>query len=213
MVAYMTYEILRNVPLPKKHYDKRFKSNSPQKIAAQNGMVHFQGNPCVHGHSGLRYTKGAQCIECMGIRRGSVITPRGRSATNHEKSLTAASSGNTTYVPNTPCKYGHYLRFINSNNCVQCDKDTMLKYRIDRQFSRIEKLYGLSKDAYLSMVNLQNSSCALCSKFEFDHFKLHVDHCHYTNKVRGLLCSKCNQGIGLLKHDASLISKAVLYCS
>lgn len=207
----MTYEIL-NVPLPKKQYDKRLKPDSPQKIAAQKGMVHFQGKPCKRNHSGMRYTKGSQCIECVGLARGSTITPKGRSAINHEKSLIAASDGNTTYIPDRGCRYGHFLRFVNSNNCVQCDKDAIAKYKVDRQFARIEKLYGLPKDAYLSLVHLQNSSCSLCMKLEPDHFKLHVDHCHDTNRVRGLLCSKCNQGIGLLNHDAKLIRKAALYC-
>lgn len=212
MVANLKYEILRDVPLPKKHYDGRLKPNSAQKTAAQSGLVHYQGAPCKHGHSGLRYTKGAQCIDCMGIRRGKVITPRGRSNVNHTLSLTAASSGNTTYVPEKPCKIGHSLRYVNSNNCVECDKLAIEKHKLAAKYARIEKLYKLSKDAYLNLVNLQNSSCKLCSKLELDHFKLHIDHCHNTNKVRGLLCGKCNQGIGLLNHDAALIRKAALYC-
>lgn len=207
----MTYQILKKVVLPKIH-DKRLKPNSLIKIAAANGLVHFQGKSCIRGYSGLRYTKGGQCVECIGLARGNPINPKSRSRANHENSLIAAINGNTTYIPHTPCKHGHLLRFVNSNNCVECDKLTVEKYKIDRQFARINKLYGLSKEVYLSLVYLQDSSCALCMRHEANHFKLHVDHCHETNKIRGLLCGKCNQGIGLLNHNSELLRKAAIYC-
>lgn len=208
----MTYNILKFVELPKKKYDKRLKPNSAQKLAAAEGLIHFQGVPCKHGHSGLRYTKGSQCIECMGIRRGKLITPRGRSIKNHESSLKGASDGETTYIPENACKRGHKLRYINSNNCVECDKFMIEKHKLALKYGRIKKEYGLSKEEYLDLVKIQHSSCKICGKYELNHFKLHVDHCHDTKKVRGLLCGTCNQSIGMLHHDPILIRKAALYC-
>lgn len=205
------YQILK-VELPKIEQDRRFKPNSAQKLAAIQGLVHFQGTPCNKGHSGLRYTKSVQCIECMGLAKGKAINPRQRSNKNHELSIKAANEGKVTYIPNKPCKYGHLLRFINSNNCVECDKFQAQKHKINAKFSRIKKLYNLSKEEYLQLVKNQNSSCKLCNDKINNHFNLHVDHCHDTNKVRGLLCSKCNQGIGLLNHNPELIRKAALYC-
>lgn len=40
---------------------------------------------------------------------------------------------------------------------------------------------------------------------------LHVDHSHKTGKVRGLLCYNCNNGIGRLKDDVSVLEKAIAY--
>lgn len=208
----MKYQIIKADLPKKKSYDRRLNMNSPQKLAAASGLIHFQGKPCKRNHSGLRYTKGSQCVECIGLARGNPINPKGRSNANHTKSLKAASEGSTTYVPEAACKFGHLLRYVNSNNCVQCDKNTLERHKINSKFARIKKLYNLPKDVYLSLVHLQNSSCALCLKPEPDHFKLHVDHCHDTNKVRGLLCGKCNQGIGLLNHNVELIRKAAIYC-
>lgn len=207
----MNYQILK-AELPKIKRDKRLKPDSLQKLAAAAGLVHFQGNACSKGHSGLRYTKGSQCIECVGIARGKAITPNARSIKNHELSLNAAATGNTTYIPEKPCKLGHKLRFVNSNNCVDCDTIASEKHKISAKFARIKKLYGLEKEVYLNLVQLQNSSCSLCMKVELDHFRLHVDHCHETNRVRGLLCGKCNQGIGLLNHSSELLRKAAVYC-
>lgn len=206
------YEIIKEAKLPEEKIDGRLNPNSPQNIARQNGIVHYQGDICKRGHSGLRYTKGGQCIECIGLARNTSIRPKQRSIKNHELSLKAASLGHTTYIPEKPCKYGHLLRYVNSNNCVECDKFQLEKHKINAKYARIKKEYGLSKNEYLQLVHDQWSCCKLCNKHIPDHFKLHVDHCHDTNKVRGLLCGKCNQGIGLLNHDIELLRKAALYC-
>lgn len=206
------YDIIKIEEVQEIISDKRLKPNSAKNLAIANGEVHFIGTSCKRNHNGLRYTKGGQCVDCVTLARQSSPNPRGRTNHNHEKSLVAASEGKTTYEPIWPCKKGHRLRFVNSNNCVECDKTTAEKHKISIKYRRIEKIYGLSKIQYLELVASQNSSCQLCGKYEEDHFKLHVDHCHDTSRVRSLLCPKCNQGIGLLNHDPVLIRKAALYC-
>lgn len=54
---------------------------------------------------------------------------------------------------------------------------------------------------------IQNNHCALCPR----SLKLHVDHSHKTGLVRGLLCNKCNRGIGMLNDDTELMLKAINY--
>lgn len=192
--------------------DKRLKPNSPKNLAIKNGDIRFLGKSCSNKHDGWRYTKGGQCIKCVSIARNNALNPRQRSSKNHEASLAAASNGQTTYLPEKPCKRGHLLRFVSSNNCVECDKIMMEKHKLTQKFNRITRLYNLPKNEYLQLVKDQNSSCKLCDIYEEDHFKLHVDHCHDTRKIRGLLCGRCNQGIGLLNHNSELLRKAALYC-
>lgn len=57
---------------------------------------------------------------------------------------------------------------------------------------------------------VQNGLCAICLK-KPDH-DLRVDHDHETGKVRGLLCSNCNSGIGFLDEDPKLFDAAKAYC-
>lgn len=58
------------------------------------------------------------------------------------------------------------------------------------------------------MVSEQESKCAICEKHVE---KLHVDHCHDTGKVRGLLCTTCNHGLGKLGDNLDGLFKAVRY--
>lgn len=57
------------------------------------------------------------------------------------------------------------------------------------------------------MVLKQGGRCAVCGEEK----KLHVDHCHDTGKVRGMLCFACNTGIGKLKDDPDLLLAAHRY--
>lgn len=206
------YDIIKDAQLPKKKYDKRLKPNSSRSIAKANGEISYISEPCKNGHKGVRYTKSGRCVHCIGVHKLKRNNPRQRSDANHALALSAAARGQTTYWPHIPCKQGHSLRYVNSNACVECDKLLQLKYKVSKQYARITKIYGLSKESYLSLVRDQNNRCKLCNAYEKDHFQLHVDHCHETGKVRGLLCPLCNQGIGLMKHDSTLLRKAAIYC-
>lgn len=56
----------------------------------------------------------------------------------------------------------------------------------------------------------QGGRCAICeNNLEID--KLNVDHCHTTNKIRGLLCDQCNYGLGNFKDNVSTLTKAIKY--
>ena len=74
---------------------------------------------------------------------------------------------------------------------------------------RFRNAYGIDLSAYESMCGVQKGRCAVCGIRPKK--RLCVDHCHRTKKVRGLLCRQCNAGIGLLKDDPKILSKAVKY--
>jgi len=73
--------------------------------------------------------------------------------------------------------------------------------------------YGITKEDYLNLLEIQDNKCALCEK-PFNGFKrndIHVDHCHETNKIRGLLCMPCNVALGMLGDNEEGLNKALNY--
>ena len=77
---------------------------------------------------------------------------------------------------------------------------------------KLKSDHGISLSAYQSMVDGQRNKCKICGKNQSEiKENLQVDHCHSSGKIRGLLCGKCNRGIGLLGDNASSLLKAYIY--
>jgi hypothetical protein len=74
---------------------------------------------------------------------------------------------------------------------------------------RLQKRYGLSDEEYDTLLAKQGGACAICRRRL--RGRLCVDHCHFTGLVRGLLCRKCNLGLGCLVDDAASLISAFAY--
>lgn len=73
------------------------------------------------------------------------------------------------------------------------------------------KRFGLTPESYEALKEEQGRACAICRDPFPERPEPHIDHCHRTGRVRGLLCGKCNQAIGLLRDDPALIERASAY--
>lgn len=78
--------------------------------------------------------------------------------------------------------------------------------------------YNLTQDQFREMEVRQNYLCAICKKSEEKIStrtgtpnKLNVDHDHTTGKVRGLLCARCNCGLGYFQEDTAIMHGAIAY--
>jgi len=98
--------------------------------------------------------------------------------------------------------------------CLECSKEVKRKIGSsdNKRNNQYLKRYKITLDDYEKMLKIQNYCCAICTIHISElSSRLHVDHCHNTNKVRGLLCYNCNSGIGRFKDDESLLIKAADY--
>lgn len=101
--------------------------------------------------------------------------------------------------------------------CKECHKSKMSK--IDRkEYTRnydLLKSYSITIEGYNELLAKQGGCCSICNinVSELKGAKKHlcVDHCHKTGRIRGLLCDKCNRGIGLLQDDTAIIQNALVY--
>lgn len=102
------------------------------------------------------------------------------------------------------------MEWVSTPENVQTDRKMRRRWKLLRRVTYVESKYGLKEEDYLSMINSQNNLCAIC------HIKqegkiLCVDHDHKTGKVRGLLCSNCNAGIGYFKDNVQFLENAIVY--
>jgi hypothetical protein len=77
----------------------------------------------------------------------------------------------------------------------------------------LQRKYGIDIEQYEKLLEQQNGKCAICGRDEQStrYKKLAVDHCHDTGEIRGLLCSHCNRGIGLLGDNPDTLESAITY--
>lgn len=74
--------------------------------------------------------------------------------------------------------------------------------------------YGITLEESKELLIRQDHKCALCGIDEAErNIPFYIDHDHKTGKVRGLLCAKCNTGLGQFNDDVGLLSKAITYLS
>lgn len=79
--------------------------------------------------------------------------------------------------------------------------------------SRLKDRYGITLAEYEALLAAQGGVCAICRKACSTGKSLAVDHNHETKVVRGLLCRKCNRGIGHFNDDRTLLQEAINYLS
>ena len=77
-----------------------------------------------------------------------------------------------------------------------------------------KKKYGLSPEQYNNMFEAQNKACAICKSHEpYSKFGWHVDHCHISGAVRGILCNRCNTSMGMAGDSIDRLRAMIDYLS
>lgn len=145
----------------------------------------------------------------------------------------ARAIGASHYFNGKKCVRGHVApRTTLSCNCTECA--TELKVREDirrknREYARahlrtkahkaltrhhnLRRIHGIGAEDYDAMLAAQGGRCAICRSDDSNGVSasFHVDHCHKTGKLRGLLCQGCNLGIGMFKDSAERLVAAAEY--
>ena len=106
-----------------------------------------------------------------------------------------------------PRPEGGRYHFLDCKDCTK--KKLKEEYTTDQRFDKILKYrYDLTRKQYEDMKIVQGYLCALCGE---EPNKWCVDHNHDTGQVRGLLCNRCNTGLGKFKDSIDELKKAIYY--
>ncbi len=84
-----------------------------------------------------------------------------------------------------------------------------LKQKSQKRDYALRKKYGITLEQYEELFEKQHGKCVLCNKMSGK--RLSVDHNHKTGAVRGLLCFRCNYGIGYFKENILTFKKIIKY--
>ena len=104
-------------------------------------------------------------------------------------------------------------------HCRSCRNERKRnRYRTNPQFKQREldkhkcSRYDITQNELTELRVVSDSLCMICGVDDSEYVNgLHLDHCHITGKVRGLLCSPCNVGLGQFKDSSDLLQLASIY--
>lgn len=173
----------------------------------------FHGKPCRTCGGTIRYVTAKSCVVCK--RAACLEWKKANQGYPKRKPWVADSSINIKTKQPTlsgrPCtRCGFAVRFARTGQCVRCEKQWRRDNEKDKRFSSaLYRQLGVTPESYFQLCEAQNWSCLICE--EVAKKTMHLDHCHKTMKVRGLLCGSCNRAIGLFRDDAKRLQKAIEY--
>jgi hypothetical protein len=149
-------------------------------------------------------TKTKKCTQCKRVKSVNLFPKIGKSSSRRRSACKSCTS--KAYAK--WCKENPTL--VKAVNSTSRNKRRQKR----REHSRVYHMkvnYGLTWAQYEEMVSKQKGKCAICKKICSTGKRLSVDHDHKTNKIRGLLCLNCNQGLGKLGDDIESLQKALKY--
>ncbi len=101
------------------------------------------------------------------------------------------------------------------SHCKSCKRIAASNFPTEaRRRKLLWKEYKLSTEAYNALLKSQGGKCGVCGCISGGgkhKGHLHVDHCHATGRIRGLLCYQCNTALGKLGDDLAGVLRFVSY--
>lgn len=81
-------------------------------------------------------------------------------------------------------------------------------FKLKTREKTLKAKYNITEDDYKRMLSEQNGVCKICGRGPSKlNNKLHIDHCHKTKRIRGLLCHQCNWYLGVIDDNIDILNK------
>ena len=92
------------------------------------------------------------------------------------------------------------------NKCKKCTTTVRREYYKPHEKTR--QRLKISEEQFNDL--MKNENCQICN---VELIKKCIDHCHSTNKIRGVLCNNCNTALGLVGDNVSTLQAMIEYLS
>ena len=90
-------------------------------------------------------------------------------------------------------------------------EEDYLGTRLKERKNNLKRMFGMSIEEYEDKLVYQGGGCMICGLTCVSGKRLAVDHDHKTGKIRDLLCSNCNGGLGKFQDSPELLIEAADY--
>lgn len=134
-----------------------------------------------------------------------------------ERTEEVYSDGKALYVCQCKLCGKHHLRtwtaFRTQTRYKTCSQYRQHNWKgLSREDQRLQRLYGVTMDYYNQKLEEQGGVCVICKiSPDSEKKRFHIDHCHTTGKVRGILCSNCNTALGSFRDNVESLNRAIEY--
>jgi hypothetical protein len=117
---------------------------------------------------------------------------------------------NKTQRPGKPVSHCTKCKVAYNKAYREKNRDKFLA--VERK-SKLKMTYGITPEQYDAMLSSQGNKCAICAaKTPGGRTKMFfIDHCHDKGNIRGLLCMRCNTGLGLFLDNPKFLLSAISY--
>lgn len=99
--------------------------------------------------------------------------------------------------------------------CKLCNRKSVCAHRERNPEYEKERYlireWNITPEEFQELNGAQDGRCAICGGGPSGKSRLHIDHCHKTGVIRGLLCYNCNDGLGRFKDNPHLLQIAISY--
>jgi hypothetical protein len=173
--------------------------------AIEQNLKTYHSRPCKNCGGTERYVSSYGCVKCTLSRNDSEYI---KNYSKTEKARNRIKEYMKEYAADGKVSEVNKKYYRKNTDKIQ-------KYyhnNRDTWFKSVVKRYGITLEEYRKLHEAQDGRCAICNIAEIELSKrMHIDHCHTTGVVRGLLCHHCNTGIGLFKENIEIMRKAMEY--
>jgi len=85
------------------------------------------------------------------------------------------------------------------------------KVKLSNRKYQLMRRYNMTLEDYDELLELQEGLCDICGVTLVDTRSTHIDHCHATGKVRGILCANCNKGLAFFDDNVLTLANSIVY--
>jgi hypothetical protein len=145
-----------------------------------------------------------------------------RKTTGQYPSIFKSVCAETHFYGDLCARCGTTLRYRKKGTCVECTRKSSVEFYRKKgrpsqtnptasRRSHLKRAFGITPEQFDELFLKQDNKCAICRTDTPSGRGWHVDHCHASGKIRGILCHHCNVILGHAKDSASKLQACVGY--